>query len=244
MSAQDQPERDARGVTHRGPPLVVLALVSAALFVAGAIVAAASGAGFPSPYDSAGEIQAFFAGHREAVGATAFLQFASAVPLAIFTATVVSRLRFLGFDRVPGVLIAGAGGLLSAAFLALGALVAWVLSRAEVVGDPALVRALHDLAFVTGGPGQVVFLGLLLAGIAVPSAFGRLLPPWVWMPGLLIALIAELSVLALPIEGAAVLLPIARFPALAWLVVVGALLPGRRAGRASARPLAAPVAAT
>ncbi len=244
MSTQDRPGRDARAATHRGPPLVALALISAALFAAGVIVSAAAGAGFPSPYDSAAEIQAFFAGHRDAVRVTAFLQFASAVPLAIFTATVVSRLRFLGFDRVPGALIAGAGGLLSAAFLALGALVAWVLSRAEVVGDPALVRALHDLAFATGGPGQVVFLGLLLAGIAVPAAFGRLLPRGVWMTGLLIALIAELSVLALPIEGAAVLLPIARFPALVWLVVVGALLPGRRPGTASAGPLTAPAAAT
>ena len=244
MSRQDGLGRDGRGAMHRGPPLVVLALASAALFAAGVIVSAAAGAGFPSPYDSAAEIQAFFTGHGDAVRVMAFLQFASAVPLAIFTATVVSRLRFLGFDRVPGVLIAGAGGLLSAAFLALGALVAWVLSRTDVVGDPALVRALHDLAFATGGPGQVVFLGLLLAGIAVPAAFGRLLPPWLWVIGLLIAVIAELSVLALPVEGAAVLLPIARFPALVWLVVVGALLPVRRAGTAYARPLAAPAAAT
>src|SRR6476620_2752431 len=99
MSTQDRPGRDARAATHRGPPLVVLALISAALFAAGVIVSAAAGAVFPSPYDSASEIQAFFAGHRDAVRVTAFLQFASAVPLAIFTATVVSRLRFLGFDR-------------------------------------------------------------------------------------------------------------------------------------------------
>jgi hypothetical protein len=74
-----------------------------------------------------------------------------------------------------------------------------------------------------------VFLGLLVAGVAVPSLVGRLVPRPLAITGLAVALVAELSTLALPLESAAVLLPIARFSALAWLIAVARLLPVERA---------------
>jgi hypothetical protein len=46
--------------------------------------------------------------------------------------------------------------------------------------------------------------------------------------GLVLAVVAELSWLSLVIPAASVLLPLARFPAFAWLIVAGALLPRRR----------------
>jgi hypothetical protein len=55
-----------------------------------------------------------------------------------------------------------------------------------------------------------------------------LLPRPVAWAGLAIAVIAELSTLSLIFPLLAVLLPIARFPALIWLVVAGALLPTQR----------------
>lgn len=227
LSPPAPPPRSA-GRRQPGPPLLPLALISTALFVASLVVGAAGGGPFPSPYDSAHEVTAFFAAHRTTVQVAATLQFASAVPLAILAAALSSRVRFLGFARVPGPQIAFAGGLLASGTLAVSALVQWVLSRPGVAGEDALVRALADLAFATGGPGHVVFLGLLVAGVAVPAAFGRLLPRGLVAAGLVVALVAELSTLALLSEPAAFLLPVGRFGGLVWLIAAAALLPTAR----------------
>ncbi|TCO59741.1 DUF4386 domain-containing protein [Actinocrispum wychmicini] len=215
-----------------GPPLGVLAVVFTALFVAGLVlsVVLAGGATFPSPFGPVADTLAYFRDHQSAVQVSALFQFAAAIPLAIYAATATARLHRLGV-RAPGAFITLAGGLLAAAFLAGSGLVTWVLSRPEVAGEPALVRALQDLAFATGGPGHVVPLGLLVAGIAVPGMLARLLPRWLTVAGLVIAALAELATLTLLVSDAAFLLPIARFTGLAWLVIAGFLLPRTRKER-------------
>ncbi|KOG28185.1 hypothetical protein ADK34_14800 [Streptomyces viridochromogenes] len=155
------------------------------------------------------------------------LQFAASIPLAVYAATVSARLHRLGV-RAPGATIALAGGLLAAGFLAGCGLVSWTLSRTEVLEVPALVRALQYLAFATGGPGHVVTLGLLVAGIAVPGLLAGLLPRTLAVTGLALAAVAELATLALLFDGAALLLPLARFTCLGWLIAAGFLLPRRR----------------
>jgi Sap, sulfolipid-1-addressing protein len=219
-----------RRPTQGGPPMGVLAAVSLALLLAGLITSAALGGTIPSPFGSAASIQHYFLAHPSAVKASGILAFASSVPLAIYAATASARLRQLGVTA-PGATIALAGGLLSASALSLSGLLQWTLSRPAVRGDTALVRAFDDLSFLTGGPAHVVALGLLLAGIAVPSLILGLLPrPLAWA-GLVIAGLAELSTIVLIWPSLAVLLPIARFPGLIWLIVAGFLLPHRRPGR-------------
>ncbi|SNT27061.1 hypothetical protein SAMN05216276_103178 [Streptosporangium subroseum] len=219
-----------------GPPLGILAVVFTALFLAGIIISTvmAGGVTFPSPFGSSAEILAYFHDHQSAVQVSAFLQFGASVPMAIYAATASARLHNLGI-RAPGATIALAGGLLAAGMLALSALFGWVLSRPEVLTESAVVRALQDLAFVTGGAGHVVFLGLLVAGIAVPGLLAGLLPRPLAFAGLAIAVIAELSTLTLLVSGAAVLLPVARFTSLVWLIAAGFLLPRSRAGRTGSR---------
>ncbi|MEV7908074.1 DUF4386 domain-containing protein, partial [Streptomyces anulatus] len=208
------------------------------LFLAGIAVSTimAGGATFPSPFGSSAGILAYFHDHGDAVGVSGFLQFAASVPMAVYAATVSARLRNLGI-RAPGATIGLTGGVLASAMLALSALFSWTLSRPEVLAEPAVVHALQDLAFATGGPGHVVFLGLLVAGIAVPGWLAGLLPRPFALAGLAVALVAELSTLTLLLQGAAVLLPIARFTGLAWLVAAGFLLPRTRTRRTDARPL-------
>jgi hypothetical protein len=206
--------------------LVVLAVVVLGLFVGGLVIGVALAGIPPSPFGSGASIEAFFRSHG-AVQAGAVGAFASSVPLAIYAATASARLRQLGVTA-PGATIALAGGLVASASLSLSGIVLWTLSRPEVSGDGALVRALYLLTFMAGGPWHVVGLGLLLAGIAVPSLILGLLPKPVAWAGLLIAAVAELTALVLVWPGLAVLLPIARFPALVWIVVAGALLPARR----------------
>ncbi|OBG29812.1 hypothetical protein A5764_20855 [Mycobacterium sp. 852002-51057_SCH5723018] len=153
--------------------------------------------------------------------------FASSVPLAIYAATASARLRQLGVTA-PGATIALTGGTLAAGALGLSGLLAWTLSRPDVSGDTSLVRGVYFLVFLVGGPGHIVALGLLVAGMAAPSLILGLTPrPLAWV-GLAIAVLAELTTLVLVWPELGVILPIARVSALVWLVVAGVRLPLRR----------------
>lgn len=213
-----------------GPPLGVLAGVSLLLLLTGIASSAALGGVFPSPFAESGVLAHYFATYPDAVLISGFFAFASAVPLSIYAATASSRLRTLGVTA-PGATIALAGGLVASAMLALSGLLQWVLSRPEVRTVLPLARALQDFSFLTGGVAHVVFLGLLLAGIAVPALLLRLVPAPLALTGLVIAAVAELATLSLLWPSASVLLPIGRFAGLLWLIIVGMLLPHRRARR-------------
>ncbi len=210
-----------------GPPLGLLAVVSAALLVGGIALSAALGGVLPSPFANATTIDTYFSTQSGAVKASGILAFGSAVPLAIYAATASARLRQLGITA-PGATIALVGGVLSASALMLSGLLQWTLARPAVRVDGALTRALDDLAFATGGPAHVVGLGLLIAGVAVPSLLVGLLPRPLAVAGLVVAALAEATTLVLIWPALAVLLPIARFPGLLWLVVAGFRLPHRR----------------
>jgi len=230
MSAA-QAETDVPEARHRGPSLLAVAIVFVSLFVASLATMAAmtGGAHFPSPFEPGAA--AFFSNHADAVRVSAFLQFGAAIPLAIFTATATSRLRFLGIE-VAGQTIALVGGTLAAAMSALSALLQWVLAQSAVASSDETLRGFHLLSFATGGPGFVAPFGLLVAGVSVSGALARKLPRWVMWFGLVIAALAELSSLTIAVPAAACLLPAARFLGLVWLIVVGAKLPVARSGRA------------
>jgi hypothetical protein len=215
-----------------GPPLALLAAISLGLLLAGLASGVALGGLMPVPFGS--EAQDYVAAHHDAAQAIAVGTFASSIPLAIYAATASARLRQLGITA-PGATIALAGGLLASGALSLSGLLAWTLSRPEATTDPALVRALYYLVYLTGGPWHIVTLGLLLAGISVPSLIVGLLPRSVAWTGLVIAAVAELTTLALIWPGLSPLLPVARFTGLIWLIVAGAMLPLRRRDRQQAR---------
>jgi hypothetical protein len=220
-----------RPVTGRrqqgGPPLVLLSVVCVGLLFGGIAIGVALGGVMPLPYGPATAVVAYVRAQPLAVQVIATAVFASSVPLAIYAATVSTRLRQLGVTA-PGATIALTGGTLAAGALGLTGLLAWTLSRSEVSADASLVRAVYFLVFLVGGPGHIVALGLLVAGIAVPSLILGLTPrPLAWV-GLVIAALAELTTLVLVWPELGVILPIARVSALAWLVVAGALLPLRR----------------
>jgi hypothetical protein len=215
-----------------GPPLALLAAISLGLLLAGLASGVALGGLMPLPFGS--EAQDYVAAHHDAAQAIAVGTFASSIPLAIYAATASARLRQLGITA-PGATIALAGGLLASGALSLSGLLAWTLSRPEATTDPALVRALYYLVYLTGGPWHIVTLGLLLAGISVPSLIVGLLPRSVAWTGLVIAAVAELTTLALIWPGLSPLLPVARFTGLIWLIVAGAMLPLRRRDRQQAR---------
>ena len=204
------------------------------LFLASQVVIATMTSGaFPNPYDSPELARAFFGPNADVLRIVAFLQFGAAIPLGIFTATVVSRLRFLGLT-VAGVMIAEFGGFTASIMLAISGLTTWTMTQPGMVDDLSTLRALQLLSFSTGGVGHVVGLGLLLAGVSVPAAFAKLMPRWLVWFGLVLAVAAELSSVSLVFPIAAVLLPLSRFPAFVWLIGTGFALPtSRGAGRAA-----------
>lgn len=217
-----------------GPPLGALALVSLVLLVAGLVSSAALRGTFPSPFGDPAASLTYFREQPDAVRTASVLLFGSSVPLLVYAATVSVRLRQLGMTA-PGSAIALAGGVLAAGALASSGLLQWTLASPEVRGSEPVVRALQDLTFLSGGPAHVVFLGLLIAGIAIPGLVLGLLPrPLAWA-GLVIAGLAELSFLTLAWPPLGLLIPLARFPGLLWLVAVGFVLPHRASRTPSER---------
>ena len=104
---------------HPSPPLGVVAIAFTVVFCAGLYPVTMFGGMpyFPGPWEPAQTIVSFFKLRPTAALLCAFLQFGSAIPLGIFTATVVSRLRFLGV-RAAGIHIALFGGFGLALFVA------------------------------------------------------------------------------------------------------------------------------
>lgn len=230
----DQSRETSASEGHATPSLALLAIVFVGLFVASLVggTVMSGGSRFPSPFHPGADT--YFARNHLAVTVAALLQFGAAIPLGLFTATVVSRLRFLGLN-VAGVHIALFGGFAASFYLALSALLQWVLAQTAVLDAPAAVRSLHLAAFITGGVGHVVPLGLLLAGVSVAAGIPRLLPRWVMALGLVVAVIAELTTFSLVARGAMVLLPVARFSAFVWMIAVGVTLPASRGARVTSR---------
>src|SRR6266851_8139441 len=112
--------RTGPGAAHRGPSLALLASVCVVLFVASLVVGLTmtGGASYPTPYDPPEAARDYFGPHAEMIRIVAFLQFGSAILVGLFTATVVSRLGFLGL-RVAGVTIALFGGVAASILLAI-----------------------------------------------------------------------------------------------------------------------------
>ncbi len=206
---------------------MLLALICIGLLFGGLAIGLVLGGLMPLPYGPAAAVQAYVRAQPVAVQVTATAVFGSSVPLAIYAAAASARLRQLGVTA-PGATIALTGGTLAAGALGLTGLLSWTLSRPEISADAALVRAVYYLVFLVGGPGHIVALGLLVAGMAVPSLVLGLTPRTVAWTGLAIAVLAELTALVLVWPELGVILPIARVSALVWLVLAGALLPLRR----------------
>jgi hypothetical protein len=137
---------------------------------------------------------------------------------------VVSRLHFLGV-RAAGPWIALFGGLATSLTMLSASSVLWAMAQPAVANEPMLVQGFYWVVQALGGSGFSVPFGLLIAGVSVPAAFGRLLPRWIVVLGLVIAVCAELSWLYLIIPQALPLVPLTRFPGFVWMIAVGLALP-------------------
>jgi hypothetical protein len=223
------------GSRHHSPPLGILAVVFTLLFCAGLYPVTYFGGrpSFPMPWASSQTILAFLQERHAAAVLCAFLHFGSAIPLGLFTAAAVSRLRFLGV-RAAGVEIALFGGFTTAILLMASSTVLWTMTLPGVAQNPAVAQAFHFLNFALGGPGYSVPLGLLMAGLSIPAYFLRLVPRWIVYLGLALAACGELSWLTFEFPLALPLIPLTRFSGFIWMIAMGFALP-TRAPRAAAQ---------
>ena len=212
---------------HNGPPLGWLAVAYTVLFNAGlwfVVSFSAVKPHFPGPWEPPGTIVSYFQEHASAALMCAFFHFGAAIPLGIFTATAVSRLRFLGV-RAAGPYIALFGGLATSFNIMVSSFALWAMAYPGIAQDGAVLRGLYYFMFACGGVGFSVPLGLLVAGVSVSAGFARLLPKWIVAFGIILAIVGELSWFNLILPKALFLIPSTRFPGFVWLIAAGFSLP-------------------
>ncbi|WP_263351100.1 hypothetical protein [Acidicapsa acidisoli] len=217
------PQRDA------GPNLGVLAILYTVLFNAGLypVTALAGKPYWPGPWESASVIVSYFQSHGAAVLTCLFLQSGATICLGLFAASVVGRLHFLGV-RAAGLWIALLGGFLTVFNGIAASLMVWTMIRPEIIGQPSALLPLYYLSYAFGGPGFSIPMGLFMAGVCVPALIVKLLPRWMVIFGLVLAVAGELSWFHLISPGALFLIPLTRFPGFVWLIALGFVLPRTR----------------
>ena len=209
-----------RILRHPGVVLVALTVLYIALLKAGGSNVRIA---FRVPHDAA-IAPTYVIQHSWAIRWGSFCEFASAIPLGIFIAVCIGRLRFLGV-RGASEQIAALGGIATPLTLAGSALATWSLTRPGVAAAPGAVEALQSIGFDGGGPGFAVFLGLFIAGVSIAAGVHKLIPRWVMWLGIVVAAAAELSLLTLLNFTAGYFIPVARFLSIVWMLGVALTLP-------------------
>jgi hypothetical protein len=206
---------------QRRTGLVLVALTVAyfaLMFVGGSRVVVA----FRVPHDSATAV-AYVAQHSLTIRLGSFYEFVSAIPLGLFIAIVIGRLRIPG-SRSAGEPIAALGGISTPMMLIGSALSTWSLTRPGVAAAPGAVAALQSLGFDGGGPGFAIFIGLFIAGVCIAAGTHKLLPRWVIGLGMVVAAAGGLSSLTLLNFTAGYFIPVVRFLSIVWMLAVSLFL--------------------
>ena len=206
---------------HSGPPLLLPALVYLGLLIAGVSTIKPA---FHIPHDSAANAVAYVAQNSLAIRWGSFCELASAMPLGIFVAVTISRLRFLGV-RAAGESIAFLGGIIATTMMIFSGLCTWSLTRPGVAEATGAVSTLQALGFDSGGPGFAVSLGLFLAGVSITASLHRFIPRWLMGLGIVVAVACELASLTLLNFTAGYFIPVGRFISIVWMIGISLKLP-------------------
>jgi hypothetical protein len=215
---------------HAGPHLLLLTLLYLGLLILGGTKLSAA---LAIPHDSPETAVAYIAKYGWTIQLGSFCELLSAIPLGLFIATTVSRLRFLSV-RSAGESIAFLGGTGAIMMLVLSSLANWSLTRPGVAAAGGATSALRAISFAGGGPGFVVLLGLFLGGVSISAYYHKLLPVWLTWLGIAIAIACELASLTLLNFTAGYFIPVGRFISIVWMIGVSLSLPHSPTGSATA----------
>lgn len=212
-----------------GPSLGLLAILYTVLFNAGLfpVTAMAGKPYWPGPWEPASVIVPYFQTHAQQVLACLFLQSGATICLGLLTVNTVGLMRFLGV-RSGGPWIALFGGLMTVINGFAASMAAWTLIRPEVASQPAAALPLFFFSYALGGPGFSIPMGLFMAGVSIPALLLKLVPRWIAILGLVLAVAGELSWFHLISPAMLFLIPLTRFPGFIWLIAMGFTLPRSR----------------
>jgi hypothetical protein len=162
----------------------------------------------------------YFTESRTAALVVASAQVLSALSLLVFVAPVATLVRRVAGERgaLPG--LTSGGGILSAGFLLVSALLALALALTVSGLSLGLVDVLRQANFLTGGTLHVASLGLFVGATSVATRRAKALPRWVCWLGQVQAALAILSLASLLFFPAALLILLG----FVWCIAVGILL--------------------
>jgi len=210
-----------RGARYSGPNLLLLTLIYLGLLIAGGSKLSAAVA---MPHDSAERALAYMTLHGRTIQLGAFFELISAIPLGMFVATTVSRMRFLGMSASEES-IAFLGGISATLLLMLAALTNWSLTRPGIPEAAGAAAALRAVSFAAAGPGFVVMLGFFVAGVSITAGLHRNLPRWLMWLGIVVGLACELASLTVLDFRAGYFIPAGRFGSIVWMICLSLTLP-------------------
>ncbi len=132
---------------------------------------------YPALNASSSQVYEYFVRNVSDARALSLFHLLASATLVAFSTYLYARLRSAGVRLAA---LALAGGVTSAAFLALSALCYRVLAERSVAADPALAHGLLVLSYLAGGPAIGLPLALTAGAFAAAIRRERTLPVWLW----------------------------------------------------------------
>ncbi len=183
---------------------------------------------YPSPFGPPlgpqTDIARYFTEARPQVEAMSFVYTVAAALFICYAAFVSNVVRRAEDPTSPYPNLALSGGILAGSFWQLSALFLWVLARPATVEEPGLLRAMHDLTYLFGGPAHVLTLALFVGATSIALRDLATMPRWLVWTGIAAAAISLLGAFALLWDPATLLLPVGRGLALLWILALSGLL--------------------
>jgi hypothetical protein len=199
-----------------GSGLAFLGFLGVAFFFA----AVRPSAIYPSPFWPSPRIEQFFAKNRAAVRALGAVHTLVALSLLLFGTSATGLLREGAGASVPFFWAALGGAIVASAFFMLSAILVWALSRPTIAASPPLLRTVHDLAYLAGGPAHVLAVSVFLGANSFAIFASDVLPDWIAWLGIAGAAVSSLAVVTMLWPPAAWTLPITRLLLAAWILSI------------------------
>ena len=195
---------------------------------------------FGPPFGPSTDIARYFTNSRFQVQMMSFLYSLAAIMLLIFSVHVAAFVRQSGDATSVLSRLTLGGGIMAAVFTQLSALFLWVLARPVTVEEPALLGALHELAYLTGGPAHVLSFAPFIGASSITMWHRPVLARWLTWVGIAASVLSLLSVFALLWEPATLILPLGRVLAFVWIFTISVMLTLGRPSEAASRRQTSP----
>jgi hypothetical protein len=175
---------------------------------------------YPSPFWPRDRIEQFFAENRAQVRTLGSVHTLVALSLLAFGTSLSGLLRADAGESVPFFWAALGAVIVASAFFMLSGILVWALSRPATVESPPLLRTLHDLAYLAGGPAHVLAIALFLGANSAAIFATDVLPEWIAWLGVAGAAVSALAPITMLWYPAAWILPVTRLLLAAWILSV------------------------